>query len=84
MTDTPLTIAELLPCPFCGGKANIVDGDIGERVECAVCGARSRYTLYKEGPSAISRWNTRTTMRAEAAKGWKPIESKDEGDAKQD
>lgn len=70
-TDYPnLTIqigkrkSELLPCPFCGGKAFISARlpYFGETVTVAIvcedCNASSKHKIKKE--DAIKAWNTRT------------------------
>ena len=43
-------MAELKPCPFCGGEAEIhyqpMYMDMGVCVRCTECNARSRFILY--------------------------------------
>lgn len=57
METNSLTIAELLPCPFCGGKAELYK----QYARCSnnECGVTLAAT--------VEEWNTRATMRAEAA-----------------
>lgn len=63
-------MADLLPCPFCGGEAQLSEG-ISYYVFCPDCGA--------EGPwdddsrdKAINGWNARPLIMGEA---WQPIET---------
>lgn len=72
---------ELLPCPFCGGKATMHDNDIGDYyVECFVCGAETSDHRCEEPKHAAERWNRRTALTAQSAntlpldevpKGWR-------------
>lgn len=62
---------KLLPCPFCGGKAERLDLTEGENaggscICCTVCHASSNLEFgYKE--NFVSNWNRRTPQtRAEA------------------
>lgn len=56
----------LLPCPFCGGEAGIVDIDEGENaggscVCCTGCMASSNVEFgFKE--NLVSNWNCRATL----------------------
>ena len=51
-------MTELKPCPFCGGKAKLMDApDVW--VECTSCGAQSRMCAMPE--TALERWNVRVT-----------------------
>lgn len=59
-------MAELLPCPFCGGKA-FVSARLpyfGETftvaVACEDCNASSKHKIKEE--DAIKAWNTRTPI----------------------
>ena len=51
---------ELLPCPFCGGRAKfnrtLVEGRTDGWVQCTYCGAQF---VTKERDEAISTWNRR-------------------------
>lgn len=59
---------ELLPCPFCGGKATMHDNDIGDYyVECFVCGAETSDHRCEEPKHAAERWNRRTALTAQSA-----------------
>lgn len=63
--------AELLPCPFCGGEARLMDMTKGARkrgyqyVECRTCGVDA---------GSIITWNTRAAPVL-PDRGWRPIES---------
>jgi Lar family restriction alleviation protein len=55
---------DLLPCPFCGGKARAVmiimlnsASPKIHAIACRTCGAQTR--RYKREHDAIYRWNTR-------------------------
>lgn len=67
MTDNRTT--ELLPCPFCGGEAEIVDVDPtphyvkeGHWVICKECKASAH--VFENRDKAIEAWNTRTPEQA--------------------
>lgn len=53
----------LKPCPFCGGKAELVDYGLMGRmkvVQCLVCGARTRtFDPKVTRGNAIEAWNRR-------------------------
>lgn len=48
-------MAELKPCPFCGGEAHIQKS--GNWIRCAECGAETDYYDIEE--EAIAAWNRR-------------------------
>ena len=58
-------MAELLPCPFCGGEAKEVSNYLGQlSVLCECCGAK---VFFIKGDYAVRKhselrecWNTRT------------------------
>ena len=60
---------ELLPCPFCGGKASLLWDQISGRtasfVKCSVCGCGARTqqvvisTEYSSDEKAAELWNRR-------------------------
>lgn len=58
-------VITLLPCPFCGGVANLVEADLGAKVVCIECGAETGYHMdffgsgYTLSQNAIEHWNTR-------------------------
>ena len=59
-------MSELRECPFCGGKAELVNyGLTGklEVVQCSDCGARTRAfdPEIKRGESVIDAWNRRVS-----------------------
>ncbi len=47
---------DLLPCPFCGGAAKLLDGIYVRNIECTVCGAIGPDARDAE---AVAMWNTR-------------------------
>ena len=57
---------KLLPCPFCGSKAEITEenecGDYWYRVECQRCYAKT--DGWDERNAAIAIWNTRAKRKA--------------------
>ena len=58
MTDTP----ELLPCPFCGGAAEVREWDfpyVRFQARCVECKTTGR-TRFNERAKAIAAWNHRT------------------------
>jgi Lar family restriction alleviation protein len=58
---------QLLPCPFCGGKADILSaaGNICDYwITCANCGADG--SCEDTRAETIAAWNTRHTATAEA------------------
>jgi len=57
---------KLKPCPFCGGKAEVVDYGLTGKlkvVQCSDCGARTRVfdPYIKFGESGIEAWNRRVS-----------------------
>lgn len=59
---TAPTSDELLPCPFCGGKA-VYRGTGQVYVRCLACGARSRGTVERYRSNLAALWNMRTEDR---------------------
>lgn len=49
---------ELLPCPFCGGEAELVSTFFGRFIRCKMC--RSMVKANDTNEEAINAWNTRT------------------------
>lgn len=50
---------ELKLCPFCGGKAKVMNGP-DDWVQCDRCGATTAFSATVE--SAIAKWNGRTLI----------------------
>ena len=73
MMDESIKKVELLPCPFCGESAKLVDADTLDvwRVYCKYCGVRHEGTTKQR---VIVAWNNRRAnglvnwLEAEAAK----------------
>ena len=60
MTHTSTEQPELLPCPFCGGKAGETHYQLGWFIACKhECSASTQVT--KTLAQAIAAWNRRTT-----------------------
>jgi hypothetical protein len=60
---------KLLPCPFCGGEAEIVSSCFfgwDKQIICKKCGASTRYlcgvTPSQAIKNAVKKWNTRKPM----------------------
>lgn len=51
------TDRELIPCPFCGNEARIVDALVTFHAECLNCGATGPVSSYESG--AVDCWNRR-------------------------
>ena len=53
---------KLLPCPFCGGEAELLKGlcELDNYVMCLKC--RCKTKLYNTKEAAIKAWNTRKPM----------------------
>ena len=67
-------MAELKPCPFCGGEARIcakhfTDGEAYAWIECGCCHAKSRYSDSIEDLNLA--WNARADDYHAAADYWK-------------
>lgn len=54
-------MAELKPCPFCGGKPHLMDMGWPHHVYCEECGAKVTSVLYDEDGDneAKEKWNRR-------------------------
>ncbi len=69
---------ELLPCPFCGGSAEMRDNGIGDYyVKCFVCEAAMSDYRCEEPKHAAGRWNRRAALQqqAQGGGGWWPIDT---------
>ena len=60
---------KLLPCPFCGGEAEIISSCFfgwDKQIICTKCGASTRelcgVTPSKATKNAVKKWNTRKPM----------------------
>jgi Lar family restriction alleviation protein len=60
---------KLLPCPFCGGEAEIISSCFfgwDKQIICKKCGASTRYlcgvTPSQATKNAVKKWNTRKPM----------------------
>lgn len=83
MTDEK-RVSELLPCPFCGGKASVrherdlyLDRYQRHFVKCGSCGASGSEKIANEDDaygaiqSVLAGWN----RRSQESDGWRPIET---------
>jgi len=52
---------ELLPCPFCGGNAEICDGMHMRWIKCKMCGV-SNHAYISDVKRSIKEWNTRENI----------------------
>ncbi len=64
MTTTPGS--SLLPCPFCGAEAEIMEDDIGAIVGCTECNTGT-YNRHATRAAAIATWNRRPAAMPSAA-----------------
>ena len=54
---------KLLPCPFCGGKADVIKNGTGcFQVRCDICEVKQYAYAHKTEENAIKAWNTRKPM----------------------
>ena len=79
-------MAELKPCPFCGGEADEYEGDYGNGVYCMNCGAMVGEPIHLEYrvaervtyEQAIEAWNTRADYHGyeqAAIEAWQNIKA---------
>ena len=58
---------DLLPCPFCGGKAELINNmfESGVYVKCLNCDTQSAFTrisaCYCANDKAVEKWNRRVS-----------------------
>ena len=55
-----IAVKELSPCPFCGGRAELLDGEYANNfssVRCTCCNARTG--SYESNIEALRAWNRR-------------------------
>ena len=85
MTTKTQAEEALLPCPFCGGAAELNEGryDINavwHYVNCTVCEATACGPHHDSTvANAISRWNTRLLTQADKPDGMVPREKQFDG-----
>lgn len=65
--QSPSHTGDLLPCPFCGDEARMVEFGRNFEVTCIGCYARGLITQDKA--KAFRLWNTRATSDADGGKG---------------
>lgn len=53
---------KLLPCPFCGGPADVLARPLGVAVECRWCDSAIGGVIHDA--AAIEKWNTRAALQA--------------------
>lgn len=64
----------MLPCPFCGGKADLLpmahtynaDEQVGYKIRCIICDA-SVYEVTNYKIQAIVKWNKRVAQKRHGA-----------------
>ena len=62
LQDITARVESLLPCPFCGGKADLMDMGYPHWVYCTKCGARVHGGIvgeYRGAIASIAAWNRR-------------------------
>lgn len=60
--------SEMMPCPFCGGEAEISSHEIfGSAVICNTEGCAANLESHNSDAEAIAAWNTRPTPALSAA-----------------
>ena len=64
---------KLLPCPFCGGEARLIEAECGttiHAVECVLCQAKIGW--FDEKERAIEAWNNRSNWHTgtPTEEGW--------------
>lgn len=55
-------MSDLKPCPFCGGKAILLQSGFVFQVQCGSCGASGRND---DKTTSVAHWNTRTELERE-------------------
>lgn len=61
-----MTDEELLPCPFCGVRAYLIERETYATVECGGCGVEMDGL---DGADAVKAWSTRATLTNAAPAG---------------
>jgi Lar family restriction alleviation protein len=59
-------MSDLKPCPFCGGKAILLQSGFVFQVQCGSCGASGRND---DKTTSVAHWNTRTEEQLDAVRG---------------
>lgn len=60
----------LLPCPFCGGEAELFDGGSYATIRCQSCVAQIDRCLSSDDAAAVTTaWNTRAALDTHKPQG---------------
>ena len=57
--EGPKETSELKPCPFCGGKAHVMDMGFPHWIYCEDCGAKVHGRVIGDEEASIKAWNRR-------------------------
>ena len=55
----PAENIKLLPCPFCGGEAKVIEIDVGRFILCTECKVVFEFTMPCFSVDLITGWNRR-------------------------
>lgn len=78
-------MSELLPCPFCGGEADLIDMSDAYERECWVAhqcpsGASAETYSYETAAEAIAAWNTRAVETCSVVASYSPSDINEEAE----